>query len=141
MFSLFLISFSISWNRTEIFTPIGDYTGPVIWSSIEVSVGVICACLPTLRPVAQHLPNSIRTWRSSGKSDLSTPRTCETGPSSSSPEARKQFYLNRLSQLYDDYVLRPEIASRPVHMASKQSQDSLRVIVVENKVEVVRETV
>lgn len=31
-----------------------DYTNPIIWSDIETSVAVICACLPSLRPVAHY---------------------------------------------------------------------------------------
>ena len=26
---------------------------PIIWSNVEISVGIICACLPILRPVVQ----------------------------------------------------------------------------------------
>ena len=33
----------------------GTYTGVAIWTSIEPSVGVVCACLPTLRPLLREL--------------------------------------------------------------------------------------
>lgn len=33
----------------------GDYTGPIIWSSIETSVSVVCACLPIFRPIVLYL--------------------------------------------------------------------------------------
>ena len=32
----------------------GSYTGVSIWSMIELFVAVICACLPTLRPIWQY---------------------------------------------------------------------------------------
>jgi len=35
-----------------------DLLGPVLWSSIEVNTGIICACLPTLKP----LLNLISPW-------------------------------------------------------------------------------
>lgn len=31
----------------------GSSTVPVIWSNAEISVGIICACLPTLGPLMQ----------------------------------------------------------------------------------------
>ena len=34
---------------------IGTYTGAIIWTSIEPSVGVICSCLPTMRPLLQGI--------------------------------------------------------------------------------------
>lgn len=30
-----------------------DYTNPIIWSDVETSIAVVCACLPAWRPVAQ----------------------------------------------------------------------------------------
>lgn len=46
-----------------------------MWSSIEQSVGIICACLPTLRPIVRKLyykskNTSQRTKRESGMSDV-----------------------------------------------------------------------
>ena len=44
---------------------------PVIWSNVEISVGIICACLPVLRPVFQAAKRKLfgeptaATWRSS----------------------------------------------------------------------------
>ena len=44
---------------------------PVIWSNVEISVGIICACLPVLRPVFQTAKRRLFgestavTWHSS----------------------------------------------------------------------------
>ncbi|OAL05468.1 hypothetical protein IQ06DRAFT_212384 [Phaeosphaeriaceae sp. SRC1lsM3a] len=40
----------ISWAKSDVF----------IWSSVEPSIGIICACLPTLRPLLMHL---LQPWR------------------------------------------------------------------------------
>ena len=32
-----------------------DNVGAATWSSIELNIGIICACLPTLKPVVNHL--------------------------------------------------------------------------------------
>jgi hypothetical protein len=33
-----------------------DYTAPVFfWTNIEMSMAVVCACLPTLRPIWRHM--------------------------------------------------------------------------------------
>lgn len=34
---------------------IGTYTEAIIWTSIEPSVGVVCSCLPTMRPLLQRI--------------------------------------------------------------------------------------
>lgn len=33
---------------------LGYYSEANIWTTIEPSIGVVCACLPTLRPLAQY---------------------------------------------------------------------------------------
>ena len=41
----------------------GDYYGStVLWSTIEVGVGIICACLPTLQPVVQLIYGKLFGW-------------------------------------------------------------------------------
>lgn len=46
----------------------GTYTNVVIWTTIEPCVGVVCACLPTLRPllrkVSEHIGNKFFSDRS-----------------------------------------------------------------------------
>ncbi|CAF9916856.1 MAG: hypothetical protein ALECFALPRED_010886 [Alectoria fallacina] len=37
-----------------------DATPSIIWSSIEISVGIICACLPTIQPVLQLFSRKVR---------------------------------------------------------------------------------
>lgn len=44
---------------------------PATWSSIEQSVGIICACLPTLRPLFRWLSGSVRKDTSNRDSALS----------------------------------------------------------------------
>ena len=41
-----------------------DYTNPIIWSDIETSIAVVCACLPTLRPVAQYAVSGLSSIKS-----------------------------------------------------------------------------
>lgn len=44
---------------------------PIIWSNVEISVGIICACLPILRPLVQAVgrklfgKSSTATWHAS----------------------------------------------------------------------------
>ena len=39
-------------QNLEIVLNLADYTSPVFfWTVIELALGVICACLPTLRPI------------------------------------------------------------------------------------------
>ena len=43
-----------------------DRTKLIIWSNTETGVGLICACLPTLRPIfPTSTVSSLRTWLSS----------------------------------------------------------------------------
>ena len=49
----------------------GSTVDPIIWSNVEISVGIICACLPTLRPLIRAAgrrlfgESSTATWHSS----------------------------------------------------------------------------
>lgn len=37
-----------------------------VWSSVEISLGIICACLPTIQPVLHLLSRKVREGTSSG---------------------------------------------------------------------------
>ena len=49
----------------------GSTVDPIIWSNVEISVGIICACLPTLRPLVRAAgrrlfgESSTATWHPS----------------------------------------------------------------------------
>ncbi|KAJ5154273.1 uncharacterized protein N7500_009712 [Penicillium coprophilum] len=45
----------ISFESAVIGDPTYTSIGPATWSSVEQSVGIICACLPTLRPLFRRL--------------------------------------------------------------------------------------
>ena len=34
---------------------LGKYLEAGVWTTVEPSIGVVCACLPTLRPLAQYI--------------------------------------------------------------------------------------
>jgi len=60
-----------------------DVVGPLLWSSIEVNTGIICACLPTLKP----LVNLISPWLLHSSSRESS---CNRQPSFvATPEMKK----------------------------------------------------
>ena len=45
---MFFKSADVTWNSSQSF----------IWSSVEPNIGIVCACLPTLRPLMRRsLPN------------------------------------------------------------------------------------
>ncbi|KAL8710589.1 MAG: hypothetical protein Q9220_004813 [cf. Caloplaca sp. 1 TL-2023] len=46
-----------------------DYVNPVLWSAFETCTAVICACLPTLKPVVQYAVTGLRSIRSSKNSE------------------------------------------------------------------------
>ena len=56
-----------------------DYTNPIIWTDIETSIAVICACLPTLRPVAQYAVGALNSIRLRSKGSTSE-SSQELGP-------------------------------------------------------------
>jgi len=62
-----------------------DYTNPIIWSGIETSVAVVCACLPTLRPVAQYAVSGLNSIRlRSTASTSESPHQLRTIPTNAS---------------------------------------------------------
>ncbi|KAL9130303.1 MAG: hypothetical protein Q9217_001478 [Psora testacea] len=62
---------------------------PIIWTSIEASVGVLCACLPTMRPFYQHYVR-LPSWVSKSS------RT--KGTAASGSERRADNYFARLDE-------------------------------------------
>lgn len=64
---------------------------PAIWSIVEVSVGILCACLPTLRPLANNVLKGSTRLLSLSRSWTSS--TGERGSGSSSEE--KSLSLSR----------------------------------------------
>ncbi|OQD83359.1 hypothetical protein PENANT_c017G11431 [Penicillium antarcticum] len=66
-----------SFKLSDMNDPTYTSVDPSIWSSVEQSLGIICACLPTLRPLIRSLS------RSSGPST--------TSASSSSSDSQKRW--------------------------------------------------
>ena len=52
------------WYRhlhASLIIPTEDFTIFLLWSLIELNVAMICACLPTLRPMASKMPHSLKS--------------------------------------------------------------------------------
>ena len=41
---------------------IDEYASTLLWSSVEVNVGIICACMPVLRPVLKKIFEAGKSW-------------------------------------------------------------------------------
>ena len=51
----------------ELTQYIGDNSDAAIWSNIEANVGIICACLPTIKPIISRVfPHLLGSTRSRG---------------------------------------------------------------------------
>jgi hypothetical protein len=50
----------VSFESAVVSDPTYTSIGPATWSSVEQSVGIICACLPTLRPLFRRLYGASR---------------------------------------------------------------------------------
>ena len=46
-----------------------NYTNPIVWSDLETSIAVVCACLPTLRPVVKFGFNVLGSIRQKSHSN------------------------------------------------------------------------
>ena len=66
---------------------VGSYTGVTIWSTIELFMAVICACLPTLRPVGHYSLSKLTILISSAIS------SSRLGNSAREPESKDSFVL------------------------------------------------
>ncbi|KAI6246957.1 hypothetical protein HI914_04819 [Erysiphe necator] len=79
LYSLFIVSISkdISWDIAEM----------IIWSCIELNVGITCACVSTLKPLtSQFIPFIFRIWSSNSNRQNTSVRGArgsetELGPS------------------------------------------------------------
>ena len=49
--------------RTRLIIP-GGYSTTIVWSTVEVGIGIFCACLPVMRPVLRRLRLYVPTMES-----------------------------------------------------------------------------
>ena len=57
----------VAFNQVNLADVTWTLVGVATWTTIEQSVGIICACLPTLRPLFGRLLSNIKQHKSSGK--------------------------------------------------------------------------
>ncbi|KAJ6067411.1 uncharacterized protein N7446_004448 [Penicillium canescens] len=94
----------VSFDLSDVNDPTYTSIDPSTWSSVEQSLGIICACLPTLRPLIRRLLGSSVASLSSPASDsqirLPAPVDEESGimgtTLSSAPHAHIRATSNQL---------------------------------------------
>lgn len=64
----------------------------VLWSAIENCMGVVCICLPSLRPVVNLLPGASRLGKSVGSGHTSGRDTRYLEPEHDAEKAKQQQY-------------------------------------------------
>ena len=129
----------VSFGSAILTDPTYTSIGPETWSSIEQSVGIICACLPTLRPLFRRLygPSGISSDGATSAPDSQNQfsRSCQTlpiGEESSvvgfAPSSSRQQHKRRSSSLQLDEFqatdLSPtsnETGGRPVSQSTQIS--------------------
>ena len=62
-----VVSIFSYYIRLELNHYIDNYATTIIWSTVEVGVGIFCACLPVMRPI----PNAIHAMITRHRSDSS----------------------------------------------------------------------
>lgn len=79
--------------------PTWDYTGPLIWTGLEVSVSIIVACLPAIRALLQQsLPQSISKVFTRGSRNGAYDKNGSAGTSGASQTSRS----GKIQQEYGD---------------------------------------
>lgn len=87
--------------------PVLDYTAPVFfWTNIELSLAIVCACLPTLRPIYLHFFPKPTTTSSYGYGYGST------GPSGTKKSALGPKFRSKPYTEIEDFELRSHDESR-----------------------------
>lgn len=84
----------------------GSTVDPIIWSNVEISVGIICACLPILRPVFQAAKH-----RLFGESTAATLHSSQFSPTSDEIAGFKQspkMQSPTLVRKAEGYLVMPE---------------------------------
>lgn len=75
----------------------GDEDGVYVWTQVELGVGVVSVCLPTMRPLLTHLPrifgfaSSSPSDQSGGERKESDPSLNNLQPSNSNPSQSAKF--------------------------------------------------
>lgn len=81
-------------SSTNRVTP-GNYVPAAIWSAAEPSIAVVCACLPSLRPLFVHL-----IWKNSKAAPASKHRSISSWRSPKTGPGSTQGSFNRLQEFY-----------------------------------------
>ena len=96
-----------------------------IWTVIEQAMGVICACLPTTRPLFERLFPKARTTNSSGTDNTATRKPLENYASRSSLRPLADTNMSGFERLDEEIALQP--SSVYTH-ASTNPNDGLPVV-------------
>lgn len=68
--------------KANIDDPLDDNVGAAAWSAIECNTGIICACLPTLRPlISRFVPHLLSSFSTSTEPYSNTPLSHAQAPS------------------------------------------------------------
>jgi hypothetical protein len=64
----------------------------VLWSAMECCIGVVCVCLPSLKPVVRLLPGASRFGKSVGSGHTSGRDTRFLGPEHGTDKLKQQHH-------------------------------------------------
>ncbi|KAI4136265.1 MAG: hypothetical protein LQ341_005737, partial [Variospora aurantia] len=75
----------------------GNYINTVIWSVLEPSMAVVCACIPSLRPLYSVAVGGFRNMTSVSRSKIMSSGTNISGPGNNRASWRPQLSRSRTS--------------------------------------------
>ncbi|KAJ5555276.1 hypothetical protein N7461_003746 [Penicillium sp. DV-2018c] len=70
----------VNFDGSSFADPTYESVGPVTWSSVEQSVAIICACLPTFRPLFRVLYGPSKSTSDSNNSSLANSQDHASSP-------------------------------------------------------------
>jgi hypothetical protein len=93
----------------------------IIWSNVETAVGLICACLPTLKPVIPGFTSAVRTWISGSQPNSSY----NSKRKSASNELRNQINYERETSEKDSMGITTYVTSGSDRLSPQESWSRL----------------
>lgn len=68
--------------KADLLSCLDDNVGAATWSAIECNVGIICACMPTLRPlISRFVPHLLSSFSTNTEPYSNTPLSQAQAPS------------------------------------------------------------
>lgn len=116
--------------------PFWDNAPAAYWSAVELNCGILCACLPTLRPLIQRvIPQLLSTRGATAKTGTGISHKLSTIPKRSRRDIEEGIYIRKDIELHSTTELTGAEAGYPPSLEESQTSigTAVQAVTVKHK--------